>query len=204
MAKIAIEKDQLPKAEEYLSSILSEFKNPNAAYYYMGRVAQLQGKNQVAITWYSQVNEGTYFLTAQVQASLLLAKTGEADKALQRLVLLEKNFPEQGKYLALAKTQVLLDANQYEQALLMLDKSMATVKNDKDLYYAHGLVASKLGRIETAESDLHEVLKQNPNHVESLNILAYTLANYTERYAEALEHAKKANELAPNDPFCDG
>jgi tetratricopeptide (TPR) repeat protein len=201
LAKIAIEKEQLSKAEEYLNSILSEYKNPNAAYYYLGRVAQLQGKTQVAISWFTQVSEGTYFLTAQVQASLLMAKTGEADKALQRLIVLENTFPAQGKYLALAKTQVLLDANQYEHALSMLDKVMASVKNDKDLYYAHGLVASKLGRIDVAENDLNEVLKQNPNHVESLNILAYTLANYTERYSEALEHAKKANELAPNDPF---
>jgi len=201
LAKISIEKEDLSKAEEYLASVLSEFKNPNAAYYYMGRIAQIRGKPHVAITWYSQVNEGTYFLTAHVQASLLMAKNGESDKALQRLVILEKNFPEQQKYLSLAKTQVLLDAKQYDQALIMLDKIIATNEKDTDLLYAHGLVASKLARVDLVENDLREVLKQKPNHVESLNILAFTLASFTERFDEALVHAKKAIALAPEDPF---
>lgn len=201
LTKIALEKNELSKAEEHLTSILTEVKNSNAAYYYMGRVAQLRDKPESAITWYLQVHDGAYFLTAQVQASLLMSKNSESDKALQRLVILEKAFPEQQKYLALAKTQVLIDSKQFDQALIMLDKSLLANEKDIDLLYARALVASKLGNVSVVEQDLAQVLSTKPNHVESLNILAFTLASYTDRFDDALVHAKKAMALAPEDPF---
>ncbi|TPW12898.1 MAG: hypothetical protein FD130_1670 [Halothiobacillaceae bacterium] len=51
------------------------------------------------------------------------------------------------------------------------------------------------------ERDLKSILARNPDHVESLNALGYTLADRTDRLQEAGELISRALELRPGDYF---
>ena len=53
-------------------------------------------------------------------------------------------------------------------------------------------MAEKLGRIDIIETDLGKILEFEPNNVEALNALGYSLTNLTDRHSEALIFIKKA------------
>ena len=61
------------------------------------------------------------------------------------------------------------------------------------------MAAEKTGRLDLLEQDLRSILEREPDHAQALNALGYTLADATDRHAEAYELIRKALELRPND-----
>src|SRR5690606_4871577 len=54
--------------------------------------------------------------------------------------------------------------------------------------------------IKLLEADLRTILNIQPNHIDALNALGYTLADRTERYDEALELIQQAYRQKPDSP----
>jgi len=71
---------------------------------------------------------------------------------------------------------------------------------DLELLYSRALYAATLPRIDILERDLLAVIKKNPKHANALNALGYTLADLTDRLAEAADYIKRALELKPESP----
>ncbi len=78
---------------------------------------------------------------------------------------------------------------------------MLKIPHDEDVLYSHAVTAIKLKKWETAETDLKEILKQNPNHANALNALGYALSFNNGRFDEALVYINQALSLAPNNPL---
>ena len=55
------------------------------------------------------------------------------------------------------------------------------------------------GQLELAESDFRRIITAQPENAAALNALGYTLADLTDRYAEAEPLIRKAYELEPNE-----
>jgi tetratricopeptide (TPR) repeat protein len=62
------------------------------------------------------------------------------------------------------------------------------------------LVAEKIDSLDVALQDLQHILNTDPDNVRALNALGYTLADRTDRYAEALVYIEKAYAQEPDDP----
>jgi len=56
-----------------------------------------------------------------------------------------------------------------------------------------------MNRLDLAESDLLQILAREPDHVDALNALGYTLADRTDRYREAYGYIQRALELHPDN-----
>lgn len=56
-----------------------------------------------------------------------------------------------------------------------------------------------MDRVDLMEQDLRRILVKEPDHVQALNALGYTLADRTERYEEAFDLIQRALELSPGD-----
>jgi Flp pilus assembly protein TadD len=56
-----------------------------------------------------------------------------------------------------------------------------------------------MSRIDLMEQDLRRILVKEPDNVQALNALGYTLADETDRYQEAYALVKRALELSPDD-----
>ena len=67
------------------------------------------------------------------------------------------------------------------------------------MLYTRALLAEKLDQLDILEADLRSILSREPENADALNALGYTLADRTDRYAEAYELIKLANKLKPND-----
>jgi tetratricopeptide (TPR) repeat protein len=70
-----------------------------------------------------------------------------------------------------------------------------------ELLYDRAMAAEKLDKLEVLEIDLRKVIRMKPDYAHAYNALGYTLADRTDRLAEAKELIEKAYKLSPDDPF---
>ncbi len=122
-------------------------------------------------------------------------------KARAHLRAIPVETEQQQIQIILAEEQVLRDAQQYREALEVLNAALVRLPGEKDLLYARALTAERLDMLALVESDLRTILKADPKNVNALNALGYTLADRTERYPEAQALLTQALELKPDDPF---
>lgn len=198
-----IEIERYAKAKRYLQELLNQgYHNPQA-HYYLGRIQQNEGEDMPAIANYDRVMTGEYWLDARVRASILMADSGQVDKALARLEALGnqggQNEADRIK-IYLARGEVLQNASRNQEALNLYNTALNHLPESTGLLYARALTAEKLDMLDVTESDLKMVIMHEPNNASALNALGYTLADRTKRFKEAHEYIMKAAKLLPDDP----
>ncbi len=82
----------------------------------------------------------------------------------------------------------------------MYGRALETLPDDSRLLYARALFSAEHEDLASAEKDLRRVIQLKPDDAEALNALGYTLADRTERRAEALELIERAYKLKPDEP----
>ena len=197
---LALEARRLDAARRYFRKVLDLGERQDEARYYLGRIAEEQNKLNTAKDWYSRVNEGEYWLDAQVRVAQIAAREGRVAEARRQLATLRKDHPQAAVQLYAVEGEMLSQVGRNRQALDVYNHALKDHPDNTDLLYGRSLVADKLGKLKLAERDLRAIIKQQPDNAVALNALGYTLADRTTRYAEALVYIKKAIKLKPNDP----
>lgn len=198
---LSLQNNRLEEAEKYLKRAIELRPQNDQARLYFGQVAEQRKRYNEAIERYLQVSEGEHYFEAQARLGVVMARQGDLARARRHLESVNAQNDAQRVQVALAHEQILRDARQFNEALEVLNAAIKTVPGDKDLLYARALVAEKLNLLEVAERDLREILKKDPQNVNALNALGYTLTDRTTRYDEARDLLQKAMTLKPDDAF---
>ena len=105
---------------------------------------------------------------------------------------------------ALAPRLGLIDVytqlGQYQDALFQVEQTLSVHDDQPDVYGRQAYILEKLKRYKEAEAAYRKAIELQPRHVNSLNNLAYLLADKLNRAEEALALARKAHSLAPGNP----
>jgi tetratricopeptide (TPR) repeat protein len=115
------------------------------------------------------------------------------------LQALRAEEPGQQKRLYQVEAELLQRADMQEEAMSVLSVALELFRGDFDLLYARALLAERMNRLDITESDLRQILASEPDHVDALNALGYTLADRTDRYREAYDYIHRALELHPDN-----
>jgi Flp pilus assembly protein TadD len=171
---------------------------PNAAFL-AAQSAELLEYWREAINWYSQVS-GEYSLRAVMRQAFLLADIGDIEEARNLVVELRIQTDNGVRSQSFqAEAQILQDAGRKDEAMEVLHDALAILPDDIPLRYTRALLAVGLGQLVLAESDLRQIIAQQPDNAAAINALGYTLADLTERYDEAEQLILLAYELQPGD-----
>lgn len=202
LALLSIETDKAQLALDYLQDLGKLPDYEDLAHYYTGRVYQSQKKSKQAIAAYKKVKEGKHVLDAQVRMAGLMAAEGQTSKALKLLQKLTKTEDSSLKQVKLfvAQGEILKRAGRSKDALKLYNSALREIPDNVDLLYARALTAETLNKLDITEQDLRSVLHQEPDNVNALNALGYTLADRTQRLQEAKKYILKAASLVPDDP----
>jgi tetratricopeptide (TPR) repeat protein len=200
VALLTLEQRKLKDSEAYFKRLMRTGKHTQESFFYLGNINETRKQYDKAIHWYSQVQNGSNFLSAHMRVAQLLAKQGHLDQARNYLHDMHSSDPTLNNRLAIAEVELLSDARQYQDAMQVVNKALESAPNDKDLLYSRSLLAEKMGNLPLAEADLRKILATEPDNVHALNALGYTLADRTTRYQEALGYIKRALELDPDEP----
>ena len=202
LALLYIETKQLDQAVEVLEHLIEIDKEVPVANYYLGRIAQNQGDEKQAISYYLGVKTGEYAYDAQLRIGILLAVLGKPDDGLAKLEALAEQQTSWALRVKayLAQGEILRAEKRFEEGVEMYSRALQQKRDDTTLLYARGLMAEKIDRLDMTEADLLKVISKEPDNADALNALGYTLADRTSRYQEAQEYIKRAAVLVPDDP----
>lgn len=206
LAVLALQSGDLAEAETRFRGLLQSGQgNANALRLALGQLAELQRHPDDALNWYGKITPSEQFLQARLRyANILTSQKGvDAGRAylLDSAKLLAKDANQERVQLILGESQLLRDANRFEEGFQVLEKGLLSYPGNPDLLYDAALVAEKVGRKDVLETRLRELIRIKPEHAHAYNALGYALADRGERLEEAQQLIAKAVELAPSDPF---
>lgn len=200
LGEIFLKEHKFQDALATLQKALEFPESRDAAQYLMGETEERQGHFQAAVRWYSDIDPGSYQIPAVLRATALL-KTQKLYK--DAIDLLHSSTPstiEEQKQLIIAEIDLLNASQSLEDAMKMANELLPKLPTDQDVLFIHAVTAAKLKNLDIAETDLRNILKQNPNNAKALNALGYILSFNKNRLEEALQYLKQALALSPTNP----
>lgn len=200
LALLALQAKDLTGAKHYFTGLFSLANRQSESAYYLGQIEETEKNHVKAIEWYKQVRSDEYRLDAQLRIINLIAEIGNVDEVRSRLQDLRWKYPEMEVRFFLVEGEILNRVKQKEDAMKLYNAALAKYPNNHDLLYARGLLGQNMGFFDILEQDMLKVIKADPQHVDALNALGYTLADQTERHAEALTYIQSAYKLKPDAP----
>ncbi|WP_413577748.1 tetratricopeptide repeat protein [Bdellovibrio sp. HCB290] len=201
MALILVEQKQYNQAVAKLNDIINQFPKADSARYYLAAVYEETGDAKNAIRNYTMIPANSeYFSESIVHAAHLLKGMGKINQAL--------NVTENALKANADKPQVytmhasLLDAKaDYLGAARVLEQGLTKYSKNVEMLFRHALVLDRLGKKNDMIAQMKKVLELEPDHVQSMNYLAFSLAELNRNLPEAEKLARRASELNPKDGY---
>lgn len=140
----------------------------------------------------------------EVLITLLALSQRWPDLVKPTIELLNQQTLAQRENTLLQLQSLLGKANDETQALQAFYEIVSAVKpepKDPNLLYTYAMSAEKSGHMDVMEKILRQILRKNPNDVNSLNALGYSLADRHLKLPEAFTLINKAHQLSPRDGF---
>ncbi len=200
LAGLNLQLDNLDKAKNLFLKLKEIPEWADQSYLYLGRIAKGQENYHESLEWFDRVSEGPLAAEASLNAVLVLGKLGRFQEADRRIEQLHRRFPDQAMRIDLIRVELLTQQKDYQQALVILNSALNKHPQQSELLYSRALVAERLNRLDILEADLGILLAKNPDDVNALNALGYTLVDKTSRLEEAQKYLDQAIKLKPDDP----
>jgi len=195
---LSLQLEDLTAGRDYFTRLRETEERRDDAAYYLGRVEELDGKLGAAAGWYAKVR-GEHALDARIHLARVEAKSGDLDKARERLRLMRDQNRKEAVMLFLVEAEILAELDRNSEALKVYEVALEAHPDDPDLLYARGLHGAAMQRLDVVEASLGRLLELNPDHADGLNAFGYSLADLTDRYPEALSLIRRALDLKPEE-----
>ena len=196
---LSMQLDQLDDAKDYLQRLVETRQRYNEASFYLGVIAEEEQQTDRALDWYSRV-EGDQQPDAQVRIAKILSDQGDLNAARETLQRLRVAHPHHHLRFYLIEAELLRENGAYSTAHEIYSKALQEFEDNTELLYARGLNAADMDRVDILEQDLRKILATQPDHVDALNALGYTLADKTDRLEEAKGYIERALSMKPESP----
>jgi len=202
VGQLALQSKEYEVAEASMKRVRElKFRDPDAAVYALGQIAEERKDWARAVEWYSSIQGGEHAMAARMRTANAMAKQGRLGDARAFLRNVAAQGEPQRVQLLVAESQLLRDANQHKEAFDLLGEALMKTPDQPDLLYDHALTAEKLDRFDILEANLTRLIRLRPDHAHAYNALGYSFADRNIRLTEAKQLIEKAIELAPNDYF---
>jgi len=197
---LALQLKRPEMARGHFQLLLKRGKRPDETAYYMGLVEEQAGHPDEAIQWYRKVSKGDRYFGSRIRIAELLAAGGRVQEARDSLQGLRIHMQDRSVQLFMIEAEIVRDHGSADEVMPLYNKALKAHPENDELLYARGLYAVEIGRLDILESDLRKIIERNPKHADALNALGYTLADQSDRYAEAHSLITRALEIKPDSP----
>ncbi len=199
LALALLESGREDRAKAELQRLVGDEKWRTRAYFYLGLIEARQGRVREALGWFDRVDGGPNEFDARVNAITALMSLGRWEEARVRLNELRTRFPNEALRLYLLEADLLVKRKEINAAFDLLSQALREMPEQTELLYSRALVAEQLDRVDILESDLRLVLEKQPDDVNALNALGFTLADRGQRLDEAQALLERALKQKPDD-----
>lgn len=199
-AMLATQQEQWDEARPQWQALRGSPERRDEASYYLAQIEERTGNDELAIGLFRAVDGSELKIDAVMRLSQILARTGRLAEAREELQQARIANPGRAADLYIAETQIVQKYADRDEALALYESALAAFPDNHDLRYNRALFVVELGDFEWMERDLRLVLDQDPDNVDALNALGYTLADRNERLDEAFALVARALKLRPDSP----
>ena len=201
MALILIDKKMYDLAIEKLNEILKVAPESDKVRFYLSAVYEEKKQYQAAFDQYLQITKGSsYFEESRVHAAYLAKLLGHADEGLKIV-----NEVVAGK---VANIQTYFLAAQFHEDQKAYDKSISVVKiaqktfpKNAQAHFYEGTLLDKLNRKKEMLQSMETALEIEPDNIQTMNYIAFSLAEMNEQLEKAEFLARQAVQKEKNDGF---
>ncbi|MFT4581354.1 MAG: tetratricopeptide (TPR) repeat protein [Gammaproteobacteria bacterium] len=193
-----LQANRIEDARRNFTQLLKLEGRRDDANFYLGQIAESRDQLTSALDSYREVSAGPNRVQAQIRVALILSSQNRVEAAREQLKSIELHNDEQKLQIVRAEGEILTQHDQLEDAMAVYDQALVDTY-DMELLYSRAMLAEKMDRFEILEADLKTIIEREPENSQALNALGYTLADHTDRYAEAHEFVKRALLLNPDD-----
>jgi tetratricopeptide (TPR) repeat protein len=198
---LSLQLEDYPSAQAAFDRALKEnYREPTAVYLGLGQAAEGLKQYDEAIRWYQKVEAGDW-IRAQLKIATLIARTQGLAAGRDYLQHIDAHGTDDKIQIIQVEAQLLRDSKEWQATYDMLSKAVDEYPESYELLYDRAMAAERIDKLDVLESDLRKVIKMKPDYAHAYNALGYTLADRTNRLAEAKELIDKAYKLSPDDPF---
>ena len=187
-----------------LAALYAEIKTTTispARQLLLGELAEMQSLWPEAEKWYRGIAASPFHEQAQLRLPSVLEKQGRMDAAVALLRALQTQADGDGENRRdayLQEAELWTRRKDDKQVMATYARGFVAFPEDALLLYGRGLYQQGQGRIDAALADLKRIIDRDSDNAEALNAYGYTLAESSQRYAEALPYIEKSNRLRPN------
>ena len=202
LLSLALLEDELGEhkhAKAHFGALIERNQSLNESHYYLGRIAEDEEDDWLALDHYQQVMNSREYLPAQLAAARVLNRIEGVDEAISYLQVQAAQYPEHAGQLTRIETDLLITADRMEDALERLTEALNDSPDDENLRYTRAMVAEKAGDKALMEADLRHIIERNPDNAEALNALGYSLTLMDGRLNEAEPLITRAIALQPEN-----
>jgi tetratricopeptide (TPR) repeat protein len=171
-----------------------------AVYLGLGQAAEGLKNPDEAIAWYQKVESGDW-VRAQLKIAQIMARQQGLKAGREYLQNIEVRSEEDRIQVIQVEASLLREAKAWRETYDLLTRGVLQHPESFELLYDRAMAAERIDRVDVLEADLKRVIKMKPDYAHAYNALGYTLAEKTDRLAEARDFIEKAYKLAPEDPF---
>ncbi|TDX97756.1 tetratricopeptide repeat protein [Thiohalophilus thiocyanatoxydans] len=197
---LALQMEDFEQAETSFKQLIAQKLRVNEARYYLGQTAEMQEAYELALDYYTMIDEGQHYVDARVRAAGILVERDGLAAARKHLQATRTEEMDEQLRLYLAEGELLHNAGEHEQAYQLYTTALEQMPDNSRLLYVRALTAEKLDRLEQTIADLQRIIDNEPNNAEALNALGYTLVDATDRVDEGFELIRRAYKVNPDEP----
>lgn len=201
IALIYVEQKKYPLAVTKLEETLTMAPESDKVRFYLAALFEEMKEVDKALRYFQEVPvESNFFSESVIHSAFILKQKGQLTAAA---AVLEKGLDQKPEnpqmfslYAAIMDTQ-----GEFEKAIRRLGQGLERFPEQPQLLFYYGAINDKLGQREVMLKTMKKVIELDPKHTQAINYLAYTYAEDAANLSEAEALARKAHQLAPEDPF---
>jgi outer membrane biogenesis lipoprotein LolB/uncharacterized protein HemY len=205
-SEIALQRGEAGLAYNTYMEMARQYKDPRLAQRAM-EIGIAGGSPELALqaakTWDSLAPKSET-KPKEVLVTLLILNNRWQEATKPAIALLRQQTPVQQEATLVQLQTLLSKAKNESEALRAFYEIASNAKlgsKNLGLLYTYAMSAEKAGRVDVMEKTLREILRKNPNDVNVLNALGYSLADRNAKLPEAFVLISKAHQLSPQDAF---
>jgi tetratricopeptide (TPR) repeat protein len=190
---------KIPEAVEQLRTLLRQYANRDEAHFYLGLVAEAQGKTEEAVSQYqAALKHDPNNRRIYNKLGLIFARAGKLDGAIgyfQKYIQLNPLNSDVRLNLAIA----LIERGNYDQGMKELTEVLRLNPHDATAHFCMGFGLLHLKRIDEAISAFRNGLRNKPDDAGAHYGIASAFAMQRKR-EQAVAELQEALRLRPNYP----
>jgi tetratricopeptide (TPR) repeat protein len=200
LAKLAYQSGDLAEAKRRFGSLIESPESAGEAVFYLSNIAEREGRDDIALTGYTELIEAGAGLVARGRAARLLLKSGDRETAFRLLDEIASKDRSETLSVELAKAALLEDVGKPQEAIALLKLALEEFPEHPGIRMQIALIQEKAGLTPDALRTLEKLLKERPEDASVLNALGYSLADRNMKLPRAETLIRKALEASPDNP----